>query len=428
MGDIIAGRYRLGALIGIGGMGQVFEAEQLSLGRTVAIKLLHPRALAEPDAVKRFEREAKVAAALQHRGAIEVLDFGEDEQGHVYLAMERLHGRPLRAEMPEGKGVALDDAIAALIEIADVLRAAHTQGLVHRDLKPENVFVEEDGSGQRRLVVVDFGLAFIEGRGDLGRMTAEGFIVGTPDYISPEQSLGAEVGPPTDVYALGCIAFELAAGRVPFVGHSMHVLTQHMYAPSPSLAEHVTDGKVPNALTTLVARMLAKDAAARPTIVEVLEELRAISSRHFERARQSQSLEGRSARMLSTIRPSATTSPTTEATGLDLAVIGTLAGDLSLGLAANGIVPYIVTPDESLRGAAAIWAPGASAAEVATLSRYGLPVLTDVGADAERIAELVRAGASEVLARPVRADELARRVLRAVRLAKRKKIPPRPSS
>jgi CheY-like chemotaxis protein len=424
-GTLAAGRvlggYRLEELLGRGGMGSVYRATQLKLGRLVALKLLLPEHAHRSGARQRFEREARVTAALRHPNAIEIFDFGEAD-GTLFLAMELLDGAPLRSIVSEELSVPeLTRAIPIARTIADVLVVAHQIGLVHRDLKPENVFLSREADGSERLVVLDFGLAFVAGDAEIGRKTTEGMITGTPDYLSPEQALGIEVGPPSDVYSLGCLLYELLTGRVPFTGHPMQVLTKQMYAVPLPPSEIRRDAPIPHALETLVLSMLAKKPEERPTALEVRGALDALQEgRGFERARERIATEGRAARMISTIRPAAQSPVVAGDDAIVVAVIGALEGDLSVALAANGIVPFIVSEEQPVAGAHAIFAPLLTPEELAELkSQHRLPIVTDTGRDdPTRLPAVLRAGVDEVLPRPVRAEELARRVARAVRKAR----------
>ncbi len=425
-GLVLSGKYRVEKLLGAGGMGEVYGATQLNLGRRVALKVLHPQYAAQEGALQRFEREARVAAALDHPNAVEIYDFGKS-QGYVYLAMELLSGAPLRAMVDEHLPLLSHERVIRMVsEVAGVLVKAHAIGLVHRDLKPDNVFIEPPvvAGAEERVVVVDFGLAFIDGAGDVGRLTREGQVTGTPDYLSPEQSLGKEVGPPSDVYALGCMVYEMLVGHVPFKGAFVQILTQQVYAQPASFSSVRPDVKVAHALEDLVMRMLDKDAAKRPTMLEVRAELLGLGPHAHERARATLSLEGRAARMISAITPPMRESERPAPAPGDakhVAVVGALDGTHAVGLAAQGLVARAAADDLAAVGADAIWAPQAEPARIARLLELAkVPVLSDVApGDGERLTALLRAGAAEVLTRPVRVEELARKLLRAIKKHRR---------
>lgn len=420
-GEVVGG-FRIESLLGRGGMGSVYRATQLSLNRPVALKILLPEYASRPGAKVRFEREAKVTAALRHPNAIEIYDHGSAD-GYVYLAMEMLEGTPLRSIVSEELPLLpLARAIEVALKITDVLVAAHAIDLVHRDLKPENVFLHRERDGSERVVVLDFGLAFIHGDADIGRKTVEGMITGTPDYLSPEQAHGIEVGTPSDIYSLGCMLYELFTTRVPFSGHPMQVLTKQMYAVPVRPSEANREAVLPQALDELVMQMLQKKPGDRPSAPEVQQQLRAfVGGVKYERARERIGVEGRAARMISTIRPPGAESPVVENDdAIVVAVLGALEGDLVVALAVNGIVAYIVSDDQPIAGAHAIFAPLATPEALAELKRiHGLPVVTDTTpSDVARLPALLRAGVDEVLPRPVRAEDLARRLARAVKKAR----------
>lgn len=396
-GDTVDGRYRLGPVLGRGATGTVHRAHHEGLDRPVALKLLH--ASGSPQARARFEREARVASALDHPGAVRVFDVGEHE-GVAYLAMELVPGEPLRALLD--RSLPLEPALALAAEIAAVLVAAHRLPLVHRDLKPSNVMVErpQELSVAR---VLDFGLAFLEGREE--RMTVEGVVAGTPAYLSPEQARGRmNLGPATDVYALGCMIHEMVTGAPPFVGTELEVLTRQLYAPPPPLQLATA---LPSALPPLVSAMLAKRADERPTAAEVLRALSELGSGPREGR---DLLEGRSQRMV----PAAAETPRPATDGLEVGVVGdALDAELVVALAVAGIVAF---PGSD---APLIFAPGATPDRVAALAAKATVVSDAEAGDIERMRALLAAGALEVAPRPLRAEELARRLQRAARRARR---------
>lgn len=270
LGELIADRYQLESLLGEGGMGLVYAAYDRVLDRRVAIKLLWANAAAQPDAYSRLQREARVAATLRHPNVVHIYDFGQS-RGRLFLVMELLEGislgRLLRART--SLGVAEVARIGGCI--ADVLAAAHDVPLVHRDLKPANVFLDHSAA-KERVVVLDFGLAFVVDAKDesIGRLTEDGTTLGTPWYMSPEQACNAGLSPASDVYALACVLFELCTGRPPFYNPiPVKTITDHVYAAVPSLREHCPEAPV--ALDRLVAEMLAKRPADRPTAAAVRE-------------------------------------------------------------------------------------------------------------------------------------------------------------
>ncbi|MBW2460384.1 MAG: serine/threonine protein kinase [Deltaproteobacteria bacterium] len=412
VGDIVARRYRVEERLGHGSTGVVYRATQVRLGREVALKVLHPRFVTDPQARARFEREARVASALDHPSAVSVYDFGED--GHcLYLTMELLEGRTLRQRLSEPGEVPVAEILDLGAQLADVLSAAHQLPLVHRDLKPANVFlVPADGERAAGARVVDFGLAFIAGSAREDRMTAHGVVTGTPEYLSPEQTRGGEVGPPTDVYALGCMLYELVTGTVPFHGTDMEVLTKQMFAAPPALGEHHRTEPLPTAIDRLIVRMLDKRPAHRPEAMELVVAFADLDRTRDEGPRNDAHLLGRTARMVGQA-PGASASAGGE--GIEVAVLGDVDGELWVALAANGIAAWAATPSD-LPAKALVYAPGAPRSEIARLCADGYTVLSDTDpGDATRIGDLVSAGAAEVVLRPVAAEDLSRRLLRVAR-------------
>lgn len=429
-GDLIAGRFRIEGVLGEGGMGSVYEAMQLNLGRPVALKVLLPEYGVREDARLRFEREARVAATLHHTNAVTIIDFGED-QGRLFLAMERLSGATLRETLNNVGPCKLgtERAIEIVSQICSVLVAAHQLALVHRDLKPENIFLERSDDGGIRVVVVDFGLAFITNRQDVGRMTRDGILSGTPEYISPEQVRSKQVGPPVDIYSLGCVFYEMMAGDVPFRGeNAFEVISHHVYS-KPQLPRHACPELcAPPGVEELVMSMLAKEAESRPSAQEVLEALEDYrgDKTSTDRYRTEGRRLGRESRMIP--RPSSPIDVPTlnDADALtkdqtEVIVVGVLDEGLRSALVVNAIAPKEI---ESLSGdpgnAAAIYAPDAPLEVLRELRSLRIPLLTDAEpSDMNRVSELLSLGINDVVPIPVRGEELARKVWRAIRKSKR---------
>jgi serine/threonine-protein kinase len=252
-GETINDRYLVGEELGQGGDATVYRAQDLHLGRDVAIKLLRPELQADPTFVARFEREAHSVALLDHPHIIPVYEYGEALGTH-YLVMQYVSGGDLRARLREGPLV-VDHTVQVARDVAEALGAAHAHGIVHRDVKPANILLTEDG----RAKVTDFGIAKML---DVPALTATAALLGTPHYLAPEQASGAGVTPATDVYALGVVLFEMLIGRHLFEGESfVQVAMQHLHTPPPDLA--ALNPAVPDWLAALVNRALAKDPAER---------------------------------------------------------------------------------------------------------------------------------------------------------------------
>ncbi len=440
IGDVIAGRYRLTQVLGEGGMGAVYEAVQLHLNREVAVKLMHGPLGRTDEAKARFVREARVSGALHHPNAVKIFDFGEDERGRLYLVMEKLRGTTLRSFVNQGLDpMPLGRTVDIAHQLAEVLVAAHAIQLTHRDLKPENIFLETATDGTDRVVVVDFGLAFIEEREDANRMTQEGQIMGTPFYMSPEQCKGKGIGPASDIYAFGCMLYEMVTGVPPFDGPGVVLLTKHCFEEPIRPGHRRKDLYVPRALERLILQMMMKQPEARPSATDVHAVLGQLQHTlgERERARGRDLLEGREARMIPTVR----TTAEAEALALDepprltdpevfhandgaalLAVVGPeLDRDLTLGLRANGFAPWSVTSPPLPEGSVAIFAPGVDAQTIAQLVTYGLPVVTDADADdMGRVAQMQAAGAADVISRPVRPEKLVKKLGRALKKHRRR--------
>jgi serine/threonine-protein kinase len=329
--------------------------------------------------------------------------------------------------------MSLGRAVDIVMQIANVLVAAHQIGLVHRDLKPENVFLEKNVDGTDRVVVVDFGLAYIEDRADATRMTKEGVIAGTPAYMSPEQCQGKGVGTPADVYALGCMLYEMAVGSVPFEGASFQLLIKHSFEEPQPPSQRRRDVYVPRVLEELILEMLAKGPELRPnaeTVVTRLGKL-AVTLGERERSRGSELLQGRAARMIPTVRPPEDPAeegmrPTAVPTGSvppsrAFVVLGTVGEELMMGLRANGLAPLAVAVLPVPEGATGVFAPGADDAMLKSLVALGIPVLTDADPeDADRSTRMIGLGVADVVPKPVRVEALASKAHRAIKKAARR--------
>ncbi|WP_457029657.1 protein kinase domain-containing protein [Kitasatospora sp. P5_F3] len=260
-GRLVAGRYELATLVGQGGMGQVWAAHDRTLDRQVAVKLLRPDRIpgSEQSAElrRRFARECRITAQVDHPGLVTVHDAASDGDD-LCLVMQYVHGADLADHLAEQDPYPWQWAVAVVAQLCPVLAAVHAVPAVHRDLKPRNVMIRPDGT----LVVLDLGLAALLDT-DTTRLTLTGAPIGSPAYMAPEQAMGDQVGPRTDLYSLGVILHELLSGTVPFTRSSpLGVLHQHLHEPPPPLRR--TRPELPEPLETLVLRLLAKDPKDRP--------------------------------------------------------------------------------------------------------------------------------------------------------------------
>jgi eukaryotic-like serine/threonine-protein kinase len=269
LGQVISGRYRVDEVIGEGGMGAVYRAENLATRSRVAIKVLHPEMLGNAEAVARFEREAVALGRVVHPNIAAARDVGRLEDGSCFLVLDYLEGEDLRAVVNRGP-LPHDRALRIARQIALGLDAVHAIGIVHRDLKPENVMLVRDGGAPDVVKVLDFGIAKVPAAHEAGRhpgrppLTQAGVAYGTPEYMAPEQALSGNVDARADLYALGVMLYEMLAGRRPFDAADRGELTRLVTtSPPPPLAAMVPGGVVAPALEALTMRLLRKEASTR---------------------------------------------------------------------------------------------------------------------------------------------------------------------
>jgi len=263
VGQVIADRYRVLSLIGEGGMGRVYLAEHVHMGRKSAVKVLSPALAFSAEASSRFHREAANASRINHPHVAAIYDFGEASEGVMYLAMEYVEGETL-TELLQREG-RLDVARAALLtkQSADALAAAHHLGIVHRDLKPDNIMVTRDMDGGDWVKVVDFGIAKSMGNSSQ-TLTTEGISIGTPEYMSPEQLAGDKLDARTDVYSLGVVLFHTLTGVLPYSRvTSRETLMRRLSSPPRQLRDVAPDVEWPSDLQRALDRALAPDVDDR---------------------------------------------------------------------------------------------------------------------------------------------------------------------
>lgn len=262
-GRVLANRYELGDVVGQGGMAVVYRAHDRTLGRDVAIKVLHEQYAADPEFVERFEREARAAARLSHPHVVDIYDVGSDGSTR-FIVMELVDGQSLKDLVQRGGAVPPALVIRFGREIASALEFAHRRGFVHRDVKPQNVLVDQDGHAR----LSDFGIAQAV---ENVALTQTGTVLGTPQYMAPEQARGQPTGPTSDIYSLGVVLYELATGQVPFTADSPLAVALRHIQDEP-LPPRRLNPSLPPALERAILRALAKEPGQRQSSAAMLAE------------------------------------------------------------------------------------------------------------------------------------------------------------
>lgn len=269
VGRVVAKRYRIDGLVGIGGMGAVFRATHLALGKTFALKVLHPTYTRDADLVARFMREARAATQTGHPNIIDVVDVGTTDGGGVYSVMELLEGHTLSEAIERDGPLAVRRSVHVARQICRALGAAHAAGIIHRDLKSENIYLIARGRDPDFVKVLDFGICKQLGAENTNQ-TSPGLVLGSPGYMAPEQGSIGETSVATDIYAVGTILYEILTGELPFDGRNhIDLLMKKATEDAPSVA--TLRPEVPEALATVVARCLARRPADRPPSMRALE-------------------------------------------------------------------------------------------------------------------------------------------------------------
>jgi serine/threonine-protein kinase len=271
LGRVIAGRYKILRRLGQGGMGSVYLAEQVGIGQQVALKFLNSNLSMDPDVARRFLNEAKSYARVAHPNAVTLHDFGQDEDGTLYICMEYVEGDDLKRLLSNVGRLNVHEAADIIFQVADVLAFAHARQVVHRDLKPENIMVRQGMRGWH-VKVLDFGIARVADGAT--RLTAQGAVAGTPRYMSPEQAMGLDVDARADIYAVGLVLFELLTGKQPYDGSSVaEIMQKQVHQPMPHLADVVPELQYP-AIDTVIQKATAKKPVERhPTMQAFAAEL-----------------------------------------------------------------------------------------------------------------------------------------------------------
>ena len=276
IGRTIAGRYRIVAKLGEGGMGAVYRGEQTSLKRAVAIKLLRPELSTNQMILRRFNAEAEAVAKLSHPNTVIVYDFGQDTDGSLFIAMEYIEGKSLRSAIGREGPFSPARAIAIALQVAASLSDAHSHSIVHRDLKPDNVMLQERGRQKDIVRVLDFGIAKLrdDNRATQQAMTQAGDMLGTPQYMAPEQIRGEAIDGRTDVYALGCMIYEMVTARLPYEAPTiMAMLSKHLLEQVVPPTQRRPDLNLPKSIDQLVLSAMAKDPKDRPPTMDQFSEM-----------------------------------------------------------------------------------------------------------------------------------------------------------
>jgi serine/threonine-protein kinase len=262
VGNVVAGKYRLEGFLSRGGMGAVYRATHVMLGKPCVVKVIRPDLVTSPELVRRFLREARAAAGLSHPNIVIVFDLGEAEDGTLYIAMELVQGRSLHDVIRQEGRIAPSRTVHLLRQVASALAQAHRQHIVHRDLKPQNLMVTRDSEGRETVKLLDFGIAktFDENT----ELTATGLTLGTPQYMAPEQVMGGAIDHRTDLYALGVILYQMLIGEVPFTATSAPaLLMKHVNDVPDPPSRRRPDLHIPAGLEAVALRCLEKEPARR---------------------------------------------------------------------------------------------------------------------------------------------------------------------
>jgi serine/threonine protein kinase len=285
IGRCIAGKYVVRSILGQGGMGTVYEAEHTTIGRLVALKVLHPNRARRKDAIRRFHREARAAAAIGHPNICEVYDLGSLEDGSPYLVMEKLVGETLADRIAVEGGLPFENVIDVLAQVLSALSAAHAKRIVHRDVKPENIFLAARPGSPPLVKLLDFGVSKVmaagNGPAEELELTRTGMVMGTPYYMSPEQARGdRDLDTRVDIYACGVILYEVLTGRRPFIAANYNALLLQILSSVPRPARDFRPA-LPSGFDSVIDKAMARDREQRFRVAAEFEfALRALRDRY----------------------------------------------------------------------------------------------------------------------------------------------------
>lgn len=287
LGTVVDQKYKIEQFIGKGGMSSVYRARNLLLGQDIALKLLHPHLVSNPVTVRRFQQEARAAAALNHKNIVRLFDFGMTEDDAPFLAMEHLTGRTLSEILHDEGAIDSQRALNLFQQVADALKEAHAHGVIHRDLKPSNIVITMDRDGNDLVKLVDFGIAKIvlPDETEQSKLTQTGDVFGSPMYMSPEQCLGQKLDERTDIYSMGCLMYEAIARRAPFQGENVLETINKQINEKPkdlkSIAPSISEG-----LNRVIMHCLEKDRGDRyQNIEELIDDLNLVGQNKSVRQR-----------------------------------------------------------------------------------------------------------------------------------------------
>jgi serine/threonine-protein kinase len=274
---MVGGKYRLGRLIGEGGMGAVYEAEHTGLEMRVAVKLLNEVFITDHNAMRRFQREAKAAAAIRHPNVVEVTDTGTDDEGAPFIVMELLEGESLSALLRRERLLSPLVACTITSQILAGLAAAHAKGVIHRDLKPGNIVLARTGSGSCQVKILDFGISKFFTEEATQDVTATGAVIGTPRFMAPEQARGqGDLDGRVDIYAVGVLLYRMLTGKLPFAAKTHEEIIQHILEGEPRPPRELR-ADLPEDLERVILKAMAPDREERyPTAHAFLEDLHAV--------------------------------------------------------------------------------------------------------------------------------------------------------
>jgi tRNA A-37 threonylcarbamoyl transferase component Bud32/tetratricopeptide (TPR) repeat protein len=343
----IGGKYDIVKLLGKGAMGQVYVAHDTVLDRDVALKVMAAQIADDPELKTRFEREARAAARMKHRNVVTVFELGSHEDS-PYIAMEYLEGDDLQRAVRQTPPMTLERKVAVIVQVLAGLAHAHQQGIIHRDIKPANIFIQQDGT----VKIMDFGVARLSAH----TMTADGNIVGTADYMSPEQVQGKKVDPRSDLFSVGCMLFELAAGRRPFHSDNLMAIFYKITHEDANF-DLIPQGEEYDALMPILRKALAKNSDDRyQTAYEFAVDLREWLKAHATTASSQNVLEA----LVDLEAPTHPPLPMTEAPGVSFQTDGAATVDLGRRPPRKGTMPPTRIGGRTVAGAGATIRPGAT--------------------------------------------------------------------